>query len=32
MELLEDVGFDGLARQVADEALELLGAPNCPTA
>ena len=30
-EILARFGFDGGARRIADEALELLAAPNCPT-
>ena len=30
-EILDRFGFDGAARRIADEALELVGAPNCPT-
>jgi predicted Zn-dependent protease len=30
-EILARFGFDGAARRIADEALELIGAPNCPT-
>ena len=30
-EILERFGFAGSARRVAEEALELLAAPNCPT-
>jgi predicted Zn-dependent protease len=31
LELLDDVGFDAAAGRVAEEACELLAAPNCPT-
>jgi len=30
-EILARFGFDGAARRIAEEALELLAAPNCPT-
>jgi predicted Zn-dependent protease len=30
-EILARFGFDGAARRIADEALELIDAPNCPT-
>jgi len=30
-EILARFGFDGAARRIADEALELLAAPNCPS-
>jgi len=30
-EILERFGFDGAARRIADEALELVSAPNCPS-
>lgn len=31
LELLDDTGFYALGRPLADEALELLAAPNCPS-
>jgi predicted Zn-dependent protease len=31
LEVLEDAGFRGAGRRVAQQALELLAAPNCPT-
>lgn len=30
LEILEQTGFAGQGKQVAEEALQLLGAPNCP--
>jgi predicted Zn-dependent protease len=31
MEILDRYGFDGSGKRVADEALQLLAAPNCPS-
>jgi predicted Zn-dependent protease len=31
LELLDEVGLDDAARRIADEALELLAAPDCPS-
>lgn len=31
LEMLDQIGFVGKGRQLADEALQLLAAPNCPT-
>ncbi len=31
LEILDDIGFDTAAPRLAEEALELLGAPECPT-
>jgi predicted Zn-dependent protease len=31
LEVLEDVGFDALAREIGEDALALLDAPDCPT-
>jgi len=31
MEVLEHAGFEGAGRRVAEQALELLAAPNCPS-